>query len=97
MTGVAPADPSALTLVHIQDVAEAWEILNQFSLGVTRWSDIVAILREKFLDVRWKLSGDTEGQGWVVDTTKAEEGLGFKPRGLEEIVRDTVDFSTTVD
>ncbi|GIC90528.1 uncharacterized protein Aud_006963 [Aspergillus udagawae] len=102
MTGAAPADPVALTLVHIQDVAEAH--VRALSLGVpagrclisspggTRWSDIVAILKEKFPDVHWKLSGETEGQGWVVDTTKAEEGLGLKPRGLEEIVRDTVDF-----
>jgi nucleoside-diphosphate-sugar epimerase len=102
MTGAAPADPVALTLVHIEDVAEAH--VRALDLGVpagrylisspggTRWSDIVAILKEKFPDVHWKLSGETEGQGWVVDTTKAEEGLGLKPRGLEEIVRDTVDF-----
>lgn len=102
MTGEAPSDPSILTLVHVQDVAEAHvRALNSSVLagrylisspGGIKWSDIVAILKEKFPEAGWKLNGETVGQGWAVNTTKAEEGLGFKPRGLDEIVSDTVGF-----
>ncbi|KAJ5196913.1 hypothetical protein N7449_007392 [Penicillium cf. viridicatum] len=102
MTGEAPPDPSILTLVHVQDVAEAHvKSLNPSVLagrylisspGGVRWSDIVAVLKEKFPEEGWKLNEETVGQGWAVNTTKAEKSLGFKPRGLDEIVGDTLDF-----
>ncbi|GFF63963.1 hypothetical protein IFM51744_11187 [Aspergillus udagawae] len=102
MTGEVVPDPSALTLVHINDVAEAHVKALKPSVlagrylvsspGGVRWSDIVAILKKKFPGENWKLKEETEGQGWNVDTTKAEKGLGLKPRGLDEIVGDTVEF-----
>lgn len=52
----------------------------------------MVILKKKFPGEDWKLKEEAEGQGWDVDTTKAEKGLGLKPRGLEEIVGDTVEF-----
>ncbi|KAF7590862.1 hypothetical protein BBP40_002276 [Aspergillus hancockii] len=102
MSGNAPADSSILTLVHIQDVAEAHvKALNprvppgRYLLsapGGVKWSDIVAILKGKFQEVGWKLREESDGRGWAVDVSKAEKELGFNPRGLEKIVHDTVDF-----
>ncbi|GAM43807.1 hypothetical protein TCE0_060f18920 [Talaromyces pinophilus] len=92
----------AFTLVHINDVAEvhvkALEpniLAGRYlvsSSGVIRWSHIVAILREKFSGEGWKLKGDAEGQGWNLDTMKAEKGLGLKSRGLDKVVGDTVEY-----
>lgn len=102
MTGETLPDFSILTLVHINDVAKAHVkalgpnvLAGRYlvsSPGGVRWSHIVAILREKFPEEGWKLKEETEGQGWNVDTIKAEKGLGFKPRKLDEIVGDTVEY-----
>ncbi|EAW20733.1 NAD dependent epimerase/dehydratase [Aspergillus fischeri NRRL 181] len=102
MTGEVVPDPSALTLVHVNDVAEAHVkalkpgvLAGRYlvsSPGGVRWSDIVAILVKKFPGESWKLKEKAVGQGWNVNTTKAEKGLSLKLRGLDEIIGDTVAF-----
>jgi hypothetical protein len=46
----------------------------------------------KFPGEGWKLKEDAEGQGWNLDTMKAEKGLGLKSRGLDKVVGDTVEY-----
>lgn len=102
MNGGDSANAVALTLVHVHDVAEAHvKALKKSSVSAGRylvslaggqtWSDVVAVLKNKFPGEGWKLSEESKGQGWKVDTSKAERVLGIKARGLEDIVTDTVE------
>ncbi|KAF3398117.1 hypothetical protein F1880_005996 [Penicillium rolfsii] len=90
-----------ITAVHIDDIAEAHvkALADNIPDGSSyllagkkaSWKDVGAIVKKEYPHLGFKISEDTPGESWPVDTTKAEKELGMQWRSLEQITRDVID------
>ncbi|KAJ5813210.1 hypothetical protein N7447_010233 [Penicillium robsamsonii] len=92
---------TAITGVHVQDVAEAHiKALDPkikdgskylISGPQTTWKDIARIVHKAYPNVGAKITEQAEGASLPTDTTKAESELGMHWRSWEEVVRSVMD------
>ncbi|KAK1144062.1 putative PKS/NRPS-like protein biosynthetic cluster [Aspergillus melleus] len=90
-----------ITVVHIQDVAEAHVKAlsdsvpdgSRFLLAGEKaaWKDVAKVVEREYPGCGAKIRESIPGESWNVDATKAERELGMKWRPLDVIVREVMD------